>query len=91
MKRSDYNCPECEGSGEVVCPHCEVTEEDCDACVGTGLDPDKIDVDSFRTDSDEFTKQHGRSWDLIVDGQWLGRAAKHATLSIEPYLLAVRR
>ena len=88
MKCSDFDCPECDGNGEVICSECGITEYDCDVCEGTGLDPAKIDVAAYAKDNEAFTKQHGRSWEWIVDGQWLGRAAKGATLSIHPYLLA---
>ena len=89
MKREDFNCPECGGTGQVLCPRCEATMSVCAVCDGTGLNPTKINVASFRKDSEAFRKQYGRSWNWIVDGKWLGREAPNgATLPIEPYLLS---
>ena len=90
MKRSDYDCPECDGNGELICPYCQIIETECEVCKGTGLDPKKIDVTSFRLDNENLTREYGGSWDWIEDGQWLGREAQGgAKLLLEPYLLDV--
>ncbi len=45
--KSKYSCPECHGSKEVDCCECGHTV-DCDACDGSGLNGELIDIKAFK-------------------------------------------
>ncbi len=46
LGESEFNCPECDGEGEVECCDCG-SEIDCDHCAGTGWDADQVDITAF--------------------------------------------
>lgn len=73
-----FVCPECDGEGEVECCCCD-NETECEACNGTGLDDDRIDVAAFTAAVNELHEGAPvgvpMSWEWIdpATGAWLGR------------------
>jgi len=47
LGESKYNCPECDGEGEVECCECG-SEYACKHCAGTGWDPFQVDIEAFK-------------------------------------------
>ena len=47
LGESEYNCPECDGGGEVKCLECE-HDHACEYWEAAGWDPEKVDVTAFR-------------------------------------------
>jgi hypothetical protein len=43
-----FLCPNCNGEGITVCPTCGCPEYECPECLGSGFDPEKINIDAFR-------------------------------------------
>lgn len=69
-----YGCSECEGEGEVECDCCG-SEVTCEACKGSGLDPDLIDIKAWEAAANALTRKHGCSWAWVDrdTGVYLGR------------------
>lgn len=74
MNRKPYACPECRGNVEVRCYHCG-GDMDCEACDGTGLDAEKIDLEAW----DRETRRKGMTKELVEDGVYVGRANMNGT------------
>lgn len=73
MPESGYECPECDGSGWTECEWCG-HEEECQACDGTGLDGDKIDLAAFVLAEDELAMRGGAmTWEWAEGEKELGR------------------
>jgi RecJ-like exonuclease len=68
----ELKCPECDGYGEVVCSECD-SEHECDACNGTGLDFEKVDIEAFQEATKKAFAGTTASWELIEDDVWVGR------------------
>ncbi len=71
---SKYQCPECDGDGDVTCPCCD-EERVCPACKGRQLDDELVDVEAYRKACHELTasgKGGSAAW-IGVNGEWLGR------------------
>lgn len=94
---SEYNCPECDGDGdtEEECSECGVTQElKCDNCLGTGWDPEKVDVAEFKRAAhalNERMKQAGcilLTCELIEGDQRLGRTSReYGSVRVADFLL----
>ena len=78
-----YPCPECGGTGIVVCECCD-SEQCCKHCLETGLDPAKIDVKRFRDDEMTLVAADGCTW--VV---WNGHVAIGRQSYREEFLLSL--
>lgn len=67
----DHECPECEGFGIYECESCG-SQNDCDDCLGTGLDPEKYDVMAWKKALREFLQTNGMAHAWYVEGRELG-------------------
>lgn len=91
---SPYNCPECEGEGEAVCECCGSDLGDCQACQGTGWDPEYVDVAAFRKAGKALNTRmsndgcFGLSYEWIEGGQRLGRTGgkKYGSVAVKEFL-----
>lgn len=84
MDRGEISCPECGGEGIVVCGCGE--EVTCDECLGIGVDPDIIDVESFKKAEKSildkcFADGPCGTWELLNGDRWVGRTGgKHGSI-----------
>jgi hypothetical protein len=83
-EKSEYECPECAGEGEVECDCCGATN-DCEYCNGCRLDPQKIDVAAYEKACRNM-KHEGGAWDWIEDGHWIGRETACDRIAIGEFL-----
>jgi hypothetical protein len=88
-KPNKYPCPDCGGWRVVECDCCG-NEQDCEECKGTGLDPDRIDVEAYEADCAAMHKSGGGSSWSLQDKQHMtiGRTNERGDkVLIETYLL----
>lgn len=69
--KTQFPCPECDGTGLSVCPCCD-TEEPCECCDGTGLDVDRVNVPAFVAKHKEMLTI-GPTWSVHSGGIERGR------------------
>lgn len=81
--RSDYDCPECEGTGEMTCACCG-NEQTCDVCDGGGFDRERIDVDRLDKDTGDAGARWNGSAALYRDGKEIGRQSINRALAKGP-------
>ena len=90
---SEYNCPYCEGEGDVECIECG-TEHRCDQCDGTGWNPEMIDIAAFEEAHRALNEKmsaagcYGLTWEWINKGQRLGRSGgNYGRVAVADFLL----
>lgn len=82
LGESPYNCPACNGDGDVECQCCGC-ETECDECDGTGWDPEKIDIEAFKKAETALNKRvfgsgaMAGTYEWIENGVRLGRTSKN--------------
>lgn len=73
MSNYQYPCPDCFGSGETECDCCGA-ESCCEACDGSGIDTERIDLKAFNTNAEEKAREHGgTSWEIVENRVYVGR------------------
>ncbi len=81
LGESEFECPECNGSKEIECFNCG-SECECEECLGTGWDRNRIDVKAFKEANYSLNKACGDagltcgSWEWIEGDKRIGRMSK---------------
>lgn len=81
--RSDCDCPECGGGGEVEC-NCCGSELSCALCNGSGFDLKRFDFDRWELDHYKASVQWNGSAALVRDGKEVGRQSINRALAKGP-------
>lgn len=88
MIKSEFSCPECHGSGVMLCRCCD-SELDCESCDGSKLDVDRIDVEAYEIACEAMRSSvdgnRRGQWDWIEGGKWLGRRTNVETVAIADF------
>lgn len=71
----DDLCRKCDGEGKCECDECGHYGE-CGHCLGTGFNPDIIDVPAYAKAAYEFLGSKRATWQLEVNGIKAGRTCE---------------
>lgn len=69
---SDYDCPWCDGNGDVQCDCCGGDEE-CSHCRGSGLDSEQIDIRAYEKACRAMKGPGGGTGAWVEGRKYIGR------------------
>lgn len=72
MRYGNYTCTDCSGIGESECFECGQDRE-CEACDGTGLDSDQLDIAAYQAANRRMMAEARSSDSLKEHGVTVGR------------------
>jgi len=72
----EHKCHNCDGYGEIVCSECD-SEHECVECSGTGIDPEKVNLEAFNEATKKAFAGCTSSWEIIENDVWIGRQGEN--------------